>query len=61
MVVISPPKVLNNNIIEKLVAIILQLKIVGNNVLKEDLVNFLVKSQLDSLVKTLTHSQDINK
>lgn len=53
MVIILYPKVIDNSIIKKLVIIILQPKIVGNNTLKKDLVNLLVKSQLNDFTKIL--------
>lgn len=60
IVVILQPKIADNNAIEKLVVIILQLKVISSDILKKCLINFLQKNQLDSFVKTLIDSQDIN-
>lgn len=44
IVVISQPKVMDDDIIEKLMAVILQYRLMGNYISEEDLVDFSVKS-----------------
>lgn len=41
-------------------AIIVQLRVMGNNVMKKDLVDLSIKSQVDSLAKTLINDQDVS-
>lgn len=40
--------------------VILQFQVPGNNTMEEDLVNLLIKSQLDTFAKTLKDNQVIN-
>lgn len=54
VIVIPQPRITDNNTIEKIMAIILLLKVIDNNILKKGLVNPLVRNQLDSPAKTLT-------
>lgn len=56
VVIIPQPKVAGNDTIEKLMAVILQLKVISNDTSKEGLIDLLVSSQLDSLIKTLMDS-----
>lgn len=45
---------MSNNTTKKSIAVIVQLKLANNNVLKKDLIDSLMRNQLDSSIKTFT-------
>lgn len=56
MMIIPQTRVISNNTIKKLMAVILQSKVADNNVLEKSLVNFLIKNQLDGFAKNFIDS-----